>query len=104
MNTGCEANETACKLARLWAYRVKGVPDNKATILFPTNNFWGRSITASGACDDPSRYTQFGPFTGGFELYKYDDAPDLEARLKKDPNICAVFLEAIYGEAGIIIP
>jgi len=57
MNTGCEADETACKLDRRWAYRVKGVPDNEAVIFFPTGNFWGRSITASGACDDPARYT-----------------------------------------------
>ena len=77
MNAGCEADETACKLARRWAYRVKGVPSNKANILFPTGNFWGRSITASGACDDPARYTDFGPFTAGFELFKYDDIEDL---------------------------
>lgn len=63
MNSGVEADETACKMARRWAYRSKGVPDNQAEILFPTGNFWGRSITASGACDDPSRYNQFGPFT-----------------------------------------
>lgn len=56
MNGGVEADETACKMIRRWAYREKGVPDNQAVILFPTNNFWGRSITASGACDDPVRY------------------------------------------------
>jgi ornithine--oxo-acid transaminase len=104
MNTGCEGDETACKLARRWAYRVKGVPKDKANILFPTGNFWGRSITASGACDDPARFTDFGPFTAGFDLFKYDDIPDLERRLKADPNICAVFIEPIQGEGGVIIP
>lgn len=104
MNTGCEADETACKIARRWAYRVKGVPDNQANILFPTNNFWGRSITASGACDDPKRYTHFGPFTKGFELFKYNDLADLEGYLKRDPTICAVMIEPIQGEAGIIMP
>jgi ornithine--oxo-acid transaminase len=104
MNGGCEADETACKLVRRWAYRVKGIKDNEAVILFPTGNFWGRSITASGACDDPSRYTHFGPFTAGFELFKYDNIPDLEARLKSNPNIAGVFLEPIQGEGGIIIP
>ena len=54
MNGGVEADETACKMVRRWAYRAKGVPDNQAMILFPTGNFWGRSITASGACDDRS--------------------------------------------------
>ena len=104
MNTGCEADETACKLARRWGYRVKGIPHNKANILFPTNNFWGRSITASGACDDPARFTDFGPFTAGFELFKYDDVPALRAKLAADPNICAVVIEPIQGEAGVIIP
>ena len=51
-NGGVEADETACKLARRWGYRVKGIPHNQANILFPTGNFWGRTITASGACDD----------------------------------------------------
>lgn len=50
-------------------------------ILFPNNCFWGRSITASGACDDPIRFTQFGPFTEGFDLFKYNDLPALEAKL-----------------------
>jgi len=104
MNGGCEADEAACMLARRWAYKVKGVPDNQAVILFPTGNFWGRSITASGACDDPSRYHEFGPFTDGFELFKYNDIPDLERMLVADPNICAVFVEPIQGEGGIIIP
>jgi len=104
MNTGCEADETACKMARRWAYREKGTPDNQAMILFPTNNFWGRSITASGACDDPARYHQFGPFTEGFELFKFNDLADLEAKLKANPHICAVFIEPIQGEGGVIVP
>lgn len=104
MNGGCEADEAACLLARRWGYKVKGIPDNQAVILFPTGNFWGRSITASGACDDPSRYTEFGPFTEGFELFKYDDIEDLEQKLKENPNICSVFLEPIQGEGGIIMP
>jgi ornithine--oxo-acid transaminase len=95
MNGGVESVETACKLARRWAYRHKGVPDNEAVILFPKNCFWGRSITASGACDDPLRFTQMGPFTGGFELFDYDSPSALEAMLKSNPNICAVVLEPI---------
>ena len=104
MNSGVEADETACKLARRWAYRVKGVPHDKANILFPTGNFWGRSITASGACDDPARYTDFGPFTAGFELFPYDDVAGLRAKLEADPNICAVCIEPIQGEGGVIMP
>jgi len=104
MNGGCEADETAVKFARRWAYNVKGVPDNEAVTLFPTDNFWGRSITASGACDDPTRYNKFGPFTAGFDLFKYDDVDALRKKLEENPNICSVFIEPIQGEAGVIIP
>ena len=95
MNSGVEADETACKLARRWGYRNKGIPHNKANILFPTGNFWGRSITASGACDDPSRYDDFGPFTEGFELFEYNNVDSLKQKLEADPNICAVCIEPI---------
>lgn len=104
MNGGVEADETACKLIRRWGYRSKGIPDDKATILFPRGCFWGRSITASGACDDPVRYTQFGPFTPGFELFNYNDPEDLERMLKEKPNVAGVFIEPIQGEGGIVIP
>jgi ornithine--oxo-acid transaminase len=67
-------------------------------------NFWGRSITASGACDDPTRYTKFGPFTPGFPLVPYNDLPALEEMLKATPNTVAVYLEPVQGEGGIIIP
>ena len=103
-NGGVEAVETACKLARRYAYLVKGIPDNQAKILFPKGCFWGRTITASGACDDPVRYTNFGPFTPGFELFNYNDVQDLKTKLETDKNICAVVVEPIQGEAGGIIP
>lgn len=64
-------------------------------ILFPTGNFWGRTITASGACDDPIRYADFGPFTAGFELFPYNNVPALKKMLEDNPNICAVCVEPI---------
>ena len=94
-NGGVEADETACKMARRWGYRVKGIPSNKANLLFPTGNFWGRTITASGACDDPIRYTDFGPFTAGFELFEYNNVEALRTKLKYDSNICGVCIEPI---------
>ena len=72
MNSGVEACETAIKIARRWGYTVKGVEQDKATVILCNGCFWGRSITASGACDDPSRYTNFGPFTPGFELIDFN--------------------------------
>jgi ornithine--oxo-acid transaminase len=53
MNTGAEACETGVKLARRWGYMKKGIPHNKAVVLVAKGCFWGRTITASGACDDP---------------------------------------------------
>lgn len=67
-------------------------------------NFWGRTITASGACDDPARYSQFGPFTPGFPLVPFDNISALKALLEKDNTICGVLLEPIQGERGVIIP
>ena len=53
MNTGVEAWETACKLARRWAYEVKGVPEHQARLVFARENFHGRSIAACSASTDP---------------------------------------------------
>ena len=103
MNTGIEACETAVKLARKWGYMVKGIPENQAKVIFPEDNFWGRSIAACSSSSDPTCYTGFGPFTPGFELIPYNDLAVLEERLA-DPNVCAFMVEPIQGEAGVIIP
>lgn len=64
MNSGVEAGESAIKIARRWGYASKGIPQNKATVLFATGNFWGRTIAACASSDDPERYENFGPFGG----------------------------------------
>ncbi|XP_061084143.1 ornithine aminotransferase, mitochondrial-like [Conger conger] len=103
MNTGVEAGETACKLARKWAYNVKGVPKNKAKIIFAEGNFWGRTMAAISSSTDPSSYEGFGPFMPGFELVPYNDLPALERALQ-DPNVAAFMVEPIQGEAGVVVP
>ena len=104
-NGGVEAVETALKLARRWAYRVKGIKDNKAKIVFANGNFMGRTITVCGASDELDRNYQFGPYVqDAFHLVPYNDVKSIADLLEKDPDICAVFLEPIQGEAGIIIP
>lgn len=75
---GVEAGETACKLARKWAYKVKGIPQNKAKILFAENNFWGRTLAAVSSSSDPSAYSDYGPFIPGFYLVPYDNLQVLE--------------------------
>ena len=67
-------------------------------------NFWGRTITASGASDDPSRYTNFGPFTPGFELVEYNNLDAVEDAFKQNPNVAGLMFEPIQGEAGVLIP
>jgi len=52
-SSGVEACEAAVKLARKWGYTVKGVEEDRANIIMANGCFWGRSITASGACSDP---------------------------------------------------
>uniref|UniRef100_A0A8B9TV28 Ornithine aminotransferase n=1 Tax=Anas platyrhynchos TaxID=8839 RepID=A0A8B9TV28_ANAPL len=103
MNTGVEAGETACKLARKWAYVVKGIPKYKAKIIFAAGNFWGRTMSAISSSTDPSSYDGFGPFMPGFEVIPYNDLPALERALQ-DPNVAAFMVEPIQGEAGVVVP
>lgn len=103
MNTGVEGGETACKLARKWAYKVKKMPENKAKIIFAEGNFWGRTLAAVSSSNDPSSFEGFGPFMPGFELVPYNDTAALEKALQ-DPNVCAFMVEPIQGEAGVVVP
>lgn len=103
MNSGVEACESAVKLARRWAYDVKGVAENNAKIIFVEGNFWGRSIAAISASTDPSSFKGFGPYVPGFEIIPYNDIPALEKALQ-DPNVAAFMCEPIQGEAGVVVP
>ncbi|MBA3682579.1 MAG: ornithine--oxo-acid transaminase [Bacteroidetes bacterium] len=103
MNTGVEGDETAMKLARRWAYDVKGVEKNKAKLVFAKGNFMGRTLAAISASNDPSSYEGFGPFMPGYELVEYNDLKALENAIK-DPNTAAFIVEPIQGEAGVVVP
>ncbi len=103
MNTGVEGGETALKLCRKWAYKVKGIPENKAKILFAENNFWGRTLAAVSSSTDPSAYEDYGPYLPGFEIVKYNDLDALEKALE-DPNVAGFMVEPIQGEAGVMVP
>ncbi|HET9226548.1 MAG TPA: ornithine--oxo-acid transaminase [Thermoanaerobaculia bacterium] len=102
MNTGAEAVETALKTARKWAYKVKGVPEGQAEILAFTNNFHGRTITIVSFSTEELYRSGFGPFTPGFKVLPYGDADAVEKAM--NPNVAAVLVEPIQGEAGIIVP
>lgn len=102
MNSGAEAVETAIKTARRWGYDVKGIEKDKAEIIVATGNFHGRTTTIVGFSDDPMSYGGFGPFTPGFVFHEYGNAEDLKSKINE--NTCAVLIEPIQGEGGIVIP
>ncbi|HET8640596.1 MAG TPA: ornithine--oxo-acid transaminase [Pseudonocardiaceae bacterium] len=102
MNSGAEAVESAIKVARKWAYRVKGVPENTAEIVVAGSNFHGRSITLVSFSTDPLAYQDYGPYTPGFLVVKYGDPEALASAITD--RTAAVLLEPIQGEAGVQVP
>jgi ornithine--oxo-acid transaminase len=102
MNTGAEAVETAIKCARRWGHRVRGIPDGQQRILVARGNFHGRTSTIIGFSSEEGYRTGFGPFDGGFIHFDYGDIESVKAATT--PNCCAVLIEPIQGEAGVLVP
>lgn len=102
MNTGAEAVETAIKLARKWAYEVRGVPNGQAEIIVMDGNFHGRTTTLVSFSSEGQYKDAFGPLTPGFVRVPYGDAAAIEAAIT--PNTAGVLFEPIQGEAGVIVP
>ncbi|KJF43320.1 ornithine--oxo-acid transaminase [Draconibacterium sediminis] len=103
MNSGAEADETALKLIRKWAYKVKGIPTNEAKIVVCDGNFHGRTITIISMSSDPDSYSHYGPYTPGFVNIPYNDLNRLEEELQ-DPNVAGFLVEPIQAEAGVYVP
>ena len=104
MNTGAEAVETALKIARKWAYEVKGIDENKAEIIVCENNFHGRTTTIISFSNDSVARKNFGPYTKGFLKIEYDNLEALQKTLESSTNIAAFLVEPIQGEAGVYVP
>lgn len=102
MNTGAEAVETAIKAARRWGYRTKNIPADRAEIIVCANNFHGRTTTIVGFSSEKAYKDGFGPFTPGFVTVPFGDIAAITAAM--NANTCAVLLEPIQCEAGILIP
>lgn len=102
MNSGAEAVESAIKVARKWAYEVKGVPENRAQIVTAGGNFHGRTLTIVSFSDDPVAHDHYGPYTPGFVTVKYGDLSAIGGAITTDT--AAVLLEPIQGEAGVVVP
>ena len=103
MNTGAEAVETALKLCRHWAYKVKKVEENNAKIIVCSGNFHGRTLAIISFSTDPDAKKDFGPYIPGFEVIPYNDLPALADALK-DKNVAGFLVEPIQGEAGVNVP
>jgi ornithine--oxo-acid transaminase len=102
MNSGAEAVETAIKAARKWGYTVKGIPKDQAEIIVFENNFHGRTTTIVGFSSEEQYREGFGPFTPGFKIIPFGDIDALRGAIT--PNTCALSIEPVQGEAGILIP
>ncbi|KAI0128472.1 ornithine aminotransferase [Xylariales sp. AK1849] len=113
MNTGAEAVETAIKVARKWAYKVKGVPQGQALIFGVEENFHGRTMTAITLSTDPESKDNYGPYVPNIgavnpttgKAIRYNNVEDLEAVLASHGKQTAAFIvEPIQGEAGVVVP
>ena len=102
MNSGSEAVETAIKVARKWAYVVKGVPKYEAEIIVAAGNFHGRTVTIVSFSTEQFYKEAFGPFTPGFKVVTYGNIEEMKAAIT--PNTAAVMLEPIQGENGVVLP
>ncbi|MDR2362945.1 MAG: aspartate aminotransferase family protein [Spirochaetaceae bacterium] len=98
-NSGAEANEGACKIARKYSLKKHGPGRHRIVTL--RGSFHGRTITTLAATGQEKFHRDFGPFTEGFLFVPPGDIDALDRAL--DPSSVAGFLvEAVQGESGII--
>jgi ornithine--oxo-acid transaminase len=102
MNTGAEAVETAIKLMRKWGYQKKKVAAESAEIIVMEENFHGRTTTIVSFSTDETARDDYGPYTPGFKIVRYNDVAAVEAAITR--NTVGILLEPIQGEAGVIVP
>ena len=100
-NSGCEANEAAIKLARLYGHQ-KGI--ELPAIIVMEHAFHGRTIATLSATGSRKVQAGFEPLLTGFVRVPYNDLPALEQVAATNPNIVAVLVEPVQGESGIHVP
>ena len=99
-NSGCEANEAAIKLARLYGHQ-KGI-DSPAVIVME-QAFHGRTLATLSATGNRKVQAGFEPLVSGFVRVPFDDIAAVEAVAQNNPNVVAILFEVIQGEGGINI-
>ena len=98
VNSGAEANESAFKLARRWAHDNVGA--DKHEIIACSNSFHGRTLFTVSVGGQPKYSQGFGPAISGISHVPYNDIAALEAQISA--RTCAVVLEPVQGEGGVI--
>ena len=96
-NGGGEANEGMIKLARKYSFDRYG--QGRSTIVTLENSFHGRTITTLKATGQEVFHNYFFPFTEGFRYAPANDLPALEAA---GEDVCAVMVELVQGEGGVL--
>ena len=100
-NSGAEANEAAIKIARLYGKnRNIKIP----TVIVMDNAFHGRTIATLSASGSRKVQAGFEPLVAGFVRAPFNDLDALTKIAENNPNICAVLVEPIQGEGGIVVP
>jgi acetylornithine/N-succinyldiaminopimelate aminotransferase len=99
-NSGTEANEALIKMARHY-HAVNGNPSRIEIVCF-NNSFHGRTMGSLAATGQPKYQEGFGPLPQGFKFIDYGDVAQLERAV--GPQTCAVLLEPVQGEAGVLTP
>ncbi|MEM7540879.1 MAG: acetylornithine transaminase [Pseudomonadota bacterium] len=100
-NSGAEANEAALKIARR-AGNDRGY--QCPTVLVANGSFHGRTLGTLSATGNPKVHAGFDPLVAGFHHVPYSDLDALGEALNANGEICAVFVEPVQGEGGVVVP
>ena len=100
-NSGCEANEAAIKLARLYGHQ-NGI--DTPEIIVMEKAFHGRTMATLSATGNRKTQAGFEPLVGGFIRVAFDDLEAIQQIASRKNNVVAILVEPIQGEGGINIP
>lgn len=100
-NSGCEANEAAIKLARLYGHQ-KGIENPEIIVM--DKAFHGRTLATLSATGSRKAQAGFEPLVGGFVRVPFDDLDAVRQVASHNQNVVAVLVEPVQGEGGVNVP